>query len=175
MSVTGCSRLLTGDNAQPLMFSLRAGRIPIAARQHWFENSTRSFTFFFFPRICCLSASVSRYGFPTLLSCLFFPLPHSPSCCLVVILALAICFTVRHRQRWREAGRETERKRAELKKGNNNDACSFQCWCSGALGRVPGWLCGHLKAMLWCFWKHDRIFSSANIYMKRKEQFLISS
>lgn len=103
----------------------------------------------------------------------FFPLPHSPSCCLVVILALAICFTVRHRRRWREAGRETELKRAELKSANNNDACSFYRWCSGVWGLVPDWFAikyGHLKGVLWCFWKHDHIFSPAKSYMKRRKR-----
>lgn len=128
MSITGCSWLLTGDDAQSLMFPLWAGRILIVARQERFENTTRSFTWFFglffFSHICYLSASLSwDTGSSLCYLVIFFPSRSPPPAVWWSFLpspSVSQCGT--HRDGARQQGRPL--KRADLKRGNNNHACS---------------------------------------------------
>ena len=106
---------LRGGVAQPVMWTARAfggfDRSPPSTRRKHHKVVCVL-------RICCLAASRSlapRIWFPTSLPCRFLHLALPPSFCLAVILALAICFTVCHTQRRREAGRNVASKR---KSGN---------------------------------------------------------
>lgn len=117
MSITGCPGLLAGD-VTPLKCTVSAIRGLIGARQERVENSTRSLVFYTSATSLLLCLSHSGYGFP-LPYLVVFCLSLSPSFCLVVILALTICFAVRHTQRRREAGRETVLKKSISKEGKH--------------------------------------------------------
>lgn len=109
MSITGCPGLLTGD-VSPLMCTVTAiGGFDRSPRICW-----KGYKVVCVIHICYLSATTlshTGYGFP-FSYLIVFSLLLAPSFCLAVILALAICFAVRHTQRWRDIGRGTVLKKS---------------------------------------------------------------
>lgn len=104
------------------------------------------------PHICCLSASpcLTRWiRFPPLPYLVVFCLARSPSFCLAVILALAICFTVRHTQSRRKVGRETVLKKGMSGKGKE-ESCTVRASADiSKLSRVLFWGCFHWNITGW--------------------------